>query len=102
MRLLKNRETNGGQQELHWFHEFYLDVSSLVVTTSAFEKKGKVKDEISKKIVKTNGGQIKEQDVQLTYLRFPTIEKNVSEKQEYEWKNSSSKRKSAHCQFEKR
>jgi hypothetical protein len=29
-------------------------------------KKGKVKDETSKKICETNGGQIKEQDVELT------------------------------------
>ena len=29
-------------------------------------KKGKVKDETSKKIHETNGGQIKEQDVPLT------------------------------------
>jgi hypothetical protein len=29
-------------------------------------KKGKVKDEASRKIRKTNGGQIKEQDVPLT------------------------------------
>ena len=36
----------------HQFHEFSLDVSSLIVATSAFEKKGKVKDETSKKIVK--------------------------------------------------
>ena len=26
---------------LHWFHEFCLGVSSLIVTTSAFVKKGK-------------------------------------------------------------
>ena len=45
-------------------HKFSLDVSSLILTTSAFVKKGKVKDEKSKKNRETNGGQIKE-------LRFP-------------------------------
>ena len=35
----KIRETNGGQWALHQFHEFSLDVSSLIVTTLAFVKK---------------------------------------------------------------
>ena len=55
---------------LYSFHEFYLDVSSLIVTTSAIVKKGKVKDETSKKICETDGGQIKEQGP--IDLRFPT------------------------------
>jgi hypothetical protein len=46
------RETNGDQWDLHWFHGFSLDVPSLIVTTSAFVKKKKVKDETSKKFVK--------------------------------------------------
>ena len=45
----------------HWFHEFIFDLSFLtnadVVT---------IKNETSKKILETNGGQIKEQDVPLT------------------------------------
>ena len=45
--------------EVNQFHEFSLDVSYLIVTTSEFVKKGKVKDETSKKICETNGGQIK-------------------------------------------
>ena len=53
-------------KDLHRFHEFSLDVSSLIVTTSAFVKKGKVKSETSKKILEINGGQVKEQDVPLT------------------------------------
>ena len=44
------------------FSKFYLDVSFLIVTTSAFVKKEKLKDETSKKIRETKGGQIKEQD----------------------------------------
>jgi len=40
---------------------------SHLITTSAFVEKGKVKDETSIKIRETNGGQIKEQDVPLTY-----------------------------------
>jgi hypothetical protein len=51
--------------ELHRFQEFSLDISSLNVTTSAFAKKKRSKT--SKKIRETNGGQIKEQDVPLTY-----------------------------------
>jgi hypothetical protein len=47
---------------LHWFHKFYLDVSSLIVTTSVFVKKRKGQ---SKKI-RENGGQIKEQDIPST------------------------------------
>ena len=40
---------------MHRFHEFSLDVSSLIVTTSsAFEKR---KIETSKKIGDANGGQ---------------------------------------------
>ena len=73
-RLKKIRRTNGSQLDLHQFHKFSLDFSSLIVTTSAFVKKGKVKDEAIKKIPETrdsnepetNEGQIKEQDVQLT------------------------------------
>ena len=42
--------------------KFSLEVSSLIVTTSAYEKK----DETFKKIRETNGGQIKEQDATLT------------------------------------
>ena len=42
---------------LHWFHEFYLDVSSLSVTTSAFVKKKKSKMRHLKKIRETNGSQ---------------------------------------------
>ena len=37
---------------LHWFHKFYLDVSSLIVTTSAFVKKKNSKMRHLKKIVK--------------------------------------------------
>ena len=48
---------------LHQFHEFSLDDSALI----SICKKGKVKDEASKKIRETNGGQIKVID-----LRFPT------------------------------
>ena len=51
---------------LHRFHKFSLDVSSLIVTTSAFVKKRKVNDEVPKKIRETDGGQIKKQDVPLT------------------------------------
>ena len=51
---------------MHRFHEFSLDVSPLIVTTSVICKKGKVENETSKKIRETNGGQIKEQDVLLT------------------------------------
>ena len=46
---------------MHRFHEFSLDVSSLIVTTSsAFEKR---KIETSKKIGETNGGQDYGQDL---------------------------------------
>jgi len=64
----KFRETNGSQQDMHRFHEFSLDISSLIVATSCISicKKGKVKDETSKKICEINGGQIKEQDIPLT------------------------------------
>ena len=48
-----------------WFHEFSLDVSSLIVTTSAFVKKERSKMRHLKNS-KTNEGQIKEQDVPLT------------------------------------
>jgi len=51
---------------MHRFHEFSLDFSSLIVTTSAFVKKGRVKDETSKTIRETNGGQTKGQDIPLT------------------------------------
>ena len=61
---LKIRETNGSQQDMHQFHEFSLDVSSFYIISIC--KKGKVKDETSKKICETNGGQIKEQEVPLT------------------------------------
>ena len=37
---------------LHWFHEFYLDVSSLIVTTSAFVKKKNSQKRHLKKFVK--------------------------------------------------
>ena len=47
---------------LHQFHEFSLDDSALI----SICKKGKVKDEASKEICETHGGQIKEQDVPLT------------------------------------
>ena len=33
------QEPNGGQWEQHQFHEFSLDASSLIVTTSAFVKR---------------------------------------------------------------
>ena len=49
---------------------FLIGVSSLVVTTSiSICKKEKIKDETSKKIHETNGGQIKEQGP--IDLRFP-------------------------------
>ena len=51
----KSCETNGGQLDLQRLHEVSLDVSSLIVTTSA-----------PKKIRETNGGQIEEHDVPLT------------------------------------
>ena len=44
-----------GQLNLHQFDELSLDVSSLIVTISAFVKKI-----IIYKICETNGGQIKE------------------------------------------
>ena len=44
MRYLKKIcETNAGSIDFHWFHEFSLDVSSLIVTTSAFVKKERSK-----------------------------------------------------------
>ena len=49
-----------------FFKCLIFDVSSLTVTISAFVKKWKDKDEASKKIRETNGGQIKEQDVPFT------------------------------------
>ena len=46
------------QFDVHWFHEFSLDVLSLVVTTSAFVKKKRSKmHETSKKNRESNGGQ---------------------------------------------
>ena len=42
----------------------------MIFTPSSFCKKGKVKDETSKKIREINGGQIKEQDVPLTFIDF--------------------------------
>jgi hypothetical protein len=62
---------------MHQLNEFSLDVSSLNVTTSAFVKKerskmGHLKKFVKPKEVKLRAGQIKEQDVPLTYLRFPT------------------------------
>ena len=49
------------KSSFHRFHEFSLDVSSLIVTTSTFVKN----DETSRNIREANGGQIKEQDVPL-------------------------------------
>ena len=37
---------------LHWFHKFYLDVSSLIATTSAFVEKKNSKMRHLKKFVK--------------------------------------------------
>ena len=43
-------ETNGRKWDLHRFHKFSLDVSSLIVTTSAFAKKKGQRLDIQKKL----------------------------------------------------
>ena len=58
------------QVDLHRFHKFSIDVSSLVVMTSAFVKKGKVKDETYKKFVKAM--EVKLSKEQVIDLRFST------------------------------
>ena len=52
MRLKKIREIDEGPIDFHWFHKFSLDVSSLIVTTSAFVKKERSKMRHLKKFVK--------------------------------------------------
>ena len=49
------RETNGGQWDLQLFQKFSLDVSSLIVTISAFVKKERSNMRHLKKIRETNG-----------------------------------------------
>ena len=51
----KNCETNGSRQYLHRFHKFSLDVSSLIVTTTAFVEKDRSKMRHLKKICETSG-----------------------------------------------
>ena len=59
---MKPRETNGGQWDLHRFHNFSLDPSSFSICIC---KKEKLKDETSKKIRETSGARCP------INLRFP-------------------------------
>ena len=58
--LQKIRETDAGPIDFHWFHDFFLDISSLSFSFFLNADIVTIKDDTSKYIRETNGGKIKE------------------------------------------